>query len=180
MRSYFGGGVVVPPEFFLLFLPPLWPFLPDLVFAVLAVAAFFPGGSGCGFNELLSPPVCAMTRPAPRSNVITNVEIFFIRFSVSDFYQDLVEGSSRKAAISLPGILCVVLTPAARDSFLRRQPDALTSLKSGLIDQAGSHFFSNKKRRPFPGRLSLNFICSYFGGGVVVPPEFFLDFFPPL
>src|SRR5215831_6917575 len=79
-RGYFGGGVVVE-EPFLLFLPPLWPFFPDLVFVVPAVVAFFPGGSGCGFNELLSPPVCAMTRPAPRSSVITNVEIFFIRFS---------------------------------------------------------------------------------------------------
>src|SRR6476661_2044123 len=77
LQIYFGGGVVLGLFFLLAFLPPfLWPFLPDLVVVVLAVVAFFPGGSGCGFNELLSLPVCAMTRPAPRSNVITNVEIF--------------------------------------------------------------------------------------------------------
>jgi hypothetical protein len=51
----------------------------------------------------LSPPVCAMTSPAPRSNVITNVEIFFIQFSVSDFYCG-----------SWP-----MLTPDPGDSFLR-------------------------------------------------------------
>ncbi len=39
--TYFGGGVVLP-EFFLLFLPPLWPFFPDLLFVVLAVVAFLP------------------------------------------------------------------------------------------------------------------------------------------
>jgi hypothetical protein len=50
----------------------------------------------------LSPPVCAMTRPAPRSNVITNVEIFFIRFSDQIFIKDLIAGPSRKACIGLP------------------------------------------------------------------------------
>lgn len=76
--------MVLPPEFFLLFFPPLWPFFPDLLFVVLAVVAFFPGGVGCGFVAPLSPPVCARARLAPRSNVIINVETFFIRFSVSD------------------------------------------------------------------------------------------------
>lgn len=67
--------------FLVAFLPPLWPLVADLVFVVLAVVAFFPGGSGCGFNELLSPPVfCARARLAPRNNVITNVNIFFIQF----------------------------------------------------------------------------------------------------
>lgn len=76
--------MVVLDELFFPFFPPLWLFFVLLV--VLVVVVFLPGGSGCGFNELLSPPVCAMTSPAPRSNVITNVEIFFIQFSVSDFY----------------------------------------------------------------------------------------------
>jgi hypothetical protein len=34
----------------------------------------------------LSPPVCARERLAPRNNVITNVNIFFIQFSESNFY----------------------------------------------------------------------------------------------
>lgn len=72
-----------PEEFFLLFLPPLWPLVADLVFVVLAVCVLdFPGGSGCGFNELLSPPVCARDRLAPRTNVMINVNVFFIPFSV--------------------------------------------------------------------------------------------------
>ena len=79
--------VLLLPWPFLVFLPPLWPFFPDLVVVVLDVAAFFPGGCGCGFDEPLSPPVCAMTRPAPRNNVITNVEIFFIRFSDQNFFR---------------------------------------------------------------------------------------------
>jgi hypothetical protein len=79
---------VLPPELFFPFFPPLWLFvdldLADVV--VLCPLAFLPGGTGFGFEELLSPPVCAKERPAPRSKVITKVEIFFIRFSVSDFY----------------------------------------------------------------------------------------------
>ena len=78
--TYFGGGVVLP-EFFLLFLPPLWPFFPDLLFVVLAVVAFLPGGVGCGFVAPLSPPVCARARVAPRNRVTTHVDSFFIRFS---------------------------------------------------------------------------------------------------
>jgi hypothetical protein len=70
--------VVVLDELFFPFFPPLWLFFVLLV--VLVVVVFLPGGSGCGFNELLSPPVCAMTSPAPRSNLITNVETFFIQF----------------------------------------------------------------------------------------------------
>ena len=76
----------MPPDFFVAFFPLLWPFLPDLFFVVLAVCVLvFPGGSGCGFNELLSPLVCARERLAPSNNVITNVNIFFIQFSVSNF-----------------------------------------------------------------------------------------------
>jgi hypothetical protein len=80
--SYFGGGVVLPPLFFLLFFPPLWAFLAVVLAGgvVLCEVAFLPGGSGCGFNELLSPPVCAKAKPAPRTKVITNVETFFIQF----------------------------------------------------------------------------------------------------
>jgi hypothetical protein len=77
-----GAGVVVLDELFFPFFPPLWLFFVLLLVLVVVavVAVFLPGGSGCGFNELLSPPVCAMTSPAPRSNVITNVETFFIQF----------------------------------------------------------------------------------------------------
>jgi len=136
---------VVEVELFLLFLPPLWPFFPDLVFVVvLAVVAFLPGGSGCGFNELLSPPVCAMTRPAPRSNVITNVEIFFIRFSDQIFFR-IFCGALPESRHRLAGTFCSLLTRAARDSFQRRRRMLPTSLKSGLIGPPGSHFFCNKK-----------------------------------
>jgi len=123
--------VVLDP--FLLFLPPLCPFFADLVLVVLAVVAFLPGGSGCGFNELLSPPVCAMTRPAPRRNVITNVEIFFIRFSDQIFYQDLIAGSLPENLHRLAGTFCRLLTRAARDSCLRCRPDAASPLKTGFI-----------------------------------------------
>jgi hypothetical protein len=34
----------------------------------------------------LSPPVCARERLAPSSNVMTNVNIFFIPFSVSKIF----------------------------------------------------------------------------------------------
>ena len=174
---YFGGGVVVVPEDFLLFLPPLWPFLPDLVFVgVLAVAAFLPGGVGCGFVAPLSPPVCAMTRPAPRSNVITNVEIFFIRFS-DQIFSGSYCGSLPESRHWLAGTFCHLLTRVARDSFF------VAAGCSYLIEKAphrllGLNCFSNKKRRPFPGRLWNPFL-SYFGGGVV-DEEPFLDFLPPL
>ena len=92
---------MVLDELFFPFFAPLWLFL-VLVF-VAVVVVFLPGGSGCGFNELLSPPVCAMTRPAPRSNVITNVETFFIQFLGIRF---------------LLQALCL-LTPDPGDSFLR-------------------------------------------------------------
>lgn len=72
---------MVLPEFFLLFLPPLWPFFPDLLFVVLAVVAFLPGGVGCGFVAPLSPPVCARARVVPRNRVTTHVDSFFIQFS---------------------------------------------------------------------------------------------------
>jgi len=122
--------VVLDP--FLLFLPPLCPFFPDLVLVVLAVVAFFPGGSGCGFDELLSPPVCAMTRPAPRSNVITNVEIFFIRFSDQKLFRILLQVPPGNR-YRLAGTYCSLLTRATRDSFQRLRRDAPTLLKSGLI-----------------------------------------------
>ena len=121
-------------ELFLLFFPPLWLFLVlVVVFVVLVVDAFFPGGSGCGFNELLSPPVCAMMRPAPRRNVITNVEIFFIRFSDQIFYQDLIAGPLPESLHRLAGTFCRLLTRAAGDSCLRCRPDAASSLKRGFI-----------------------------------------------
>jgi len=73
---------VVVEELFLLFFPPLWLFLVLVVLAVVAVlVVFLPGGSGCGFNAPLSPPVCARDRIAPRNSVIANVNSFFIRFS---------------------------------------------------------------------------------------------------
>jgi hypothetical protein len=133
----------------------------------------------------LSPPVCAMTRPAPRNNVITNVEIFFIRFSDQIFIKILLRvppGNLHRLA----GTFCRLLTRAAGDSCLRRWPDAASSLKTGFIGHlksglmaAGFTFLFQQKRRPCPGRLSDSF-RSYFGGGVVVPPEFFLLFLPPL
>jgi len=105
---------VVDVELFLLFLPPLWPFFPDLVFVVvLAVVAFFPGGSGCGFNELLSPPVCAITSPAPRSKVITNVEIFFIRFSDQIFIKILLRVPPGKPISACRNLLLSVNTGRA-------------------------------------------------------------------
>src|SRR5579864_371001 len=69
-RSYFGGGVVVPPEFFLDFFPPLWPFLPDLV------VVFLPPSAGLSVD----PPVAwANDRVAPSSRVNAMVSSFFIQ-----------------------------------------------------------------------------------------------------
>jgi hypothetical protein len=151
---YLGGGVVVV-ELFLLFFPPLWLFLVLVVLdVVVAVVAFLPGGSGCGFNELLSPPVCAMTRPAPRSSVITNVEIFFMRFSDSDFYQDLIAGPIPENLHRLAGTFCRLLTRAARDSFFRCRLDAASSLKSGLMAAGFTLLFQQEKAActaAFPG-----------------------------
>ena len=69
-RTYFGGGVVVPPEFFLDFFPPLWAFLPDLVEVV-----FLPPSAGLSVDP---PPACAKDRLAPNSSVNAIVSSFFI------------------------------------------------------------------------------------------------------
>ncbi|HEV8491797.1 MAG TPA: hypothetical protein VGR76_05975, partial [Candidatus Angelobacter sp.] len=125
---YLGGGVVVV-ELFLLFFPPLWLFLVLVVLdVVVAVVAFLPGGSGCGFNELLSPPVCAMTSPAPRSNVITNVETFFIQLLRIRF---------------LLRALCL-LTPSTTDSFRRSKQIVPWVLKAAGCN--GSEMVSKKKK----------------------------------
>jgi hypothetical protein len=93
-QVYFGGGVVSPDlvvvaaaELFFSFFPLLGPLALVLAGGVVlcAVALLLPGGRGCGFNELLPSPVCARARLAPRTNVITNVNTFFIQFSVSGF-----------------------------------------------------------------------------------------------
>src|SRR5690349_6652898 len=69
--SYFGAGVVVPPEFFLDFLPPLWAFFPDLVEVV-----FLPPSAGLSVD----PPVAwANDRVAPSSRVNAMVSSFFIQ-----------------------------------------------------------------------------------------------------
>lgn len=73
-RSYFGGGVVVPPEFFLDFLPPLWLFLVLLV-------AFFPEAVDGAAVLSVEPPVAwAKDRLAPSSRVKAIVSSFFIQF----------------------------------------------------------------------------------------------------
>jgi hypothetical protein len=71
---YFGGGVVAPPEDFLLFLPPLWVwlFLPLLV--VVVVVPLSPAGLS------VDPAVaCANDRLAPSNSVNAMVSSFFIR-----------------------------------------------------------------------------------------------------
>jgi hypothetical protein len=73
-KAYFGAGVVVLPEDFLLFLPPLWAFFP----AVFVLAG--------GVVVLLSPaplsveppPACANDKLAPSSSVNAIVSSFFI------------------------------------------------------------------------------------------------------
>ena len=72
-KAYFGAGVVVLPEDFLLFLPPLWAFLP----AVFVLAG--------GVVVLLSPAplsveplACANDKLAPSSSVNAIVSSFFI------------------------------------------------------------------------------------------------------
>jgi hypothetical protein len=71
IHPYFGAGVVVLPEFFLDFLPPLWAFLPDLVEVV-----FLPPSAGLSVD----PPVAwANDRVAPSSSVNAIVSSFFIQ-----------------------------------------------------------------------------------------------------
>src|SRR5258708_14512495 len=74
--NYFGAGVVVPPELFLLFLPP---FLPcDFVLvAFLPLAGLVTGA----LSPEVPPPVCANDRLAPSNIANTNVASFFIPFS---------------------------------------------------------------------------------------------------
>jgi len=76
-QSYFGGGVAgLLPEFFLLFLPPLWPFLPDLVFSVLVV--FSPVA---GLSVEVFPPLVAWAKERLAPNIKANaiVSSFFIQ-----------------------------------------------------------------------------------------------------
>jgi hypothetical protein len=70
LRSYFGVGVVVPPELFLPFLPPLWALL-VLVAPFLAAAA----GVGLGFAA------CANAKLPVNNIANTTVASFFIPFS---------------------------------------------------------------------------------------------------
>src|SRR5579864_4032668 len=70
-RAYFGGGVVVPPELFLLFLPPLWPFLVFVAFLPLAVLG--------ALVSVLPPVACPNARVAPSNMVITSVNSLFMR-----------------------------------------------------------------------------------------------------
>ena len=76
-RSYFGGGVVLV-LLFLLFFPPLWPFLVLVAFLPLvaeAVVAFLPGAV---LSPLEPVPVCAIARALPSNMVNTNVNSFFM------------------------------------------------------------------------------------------------------
>jgi hypothetical protein len=73
-ESYFGGGVVVPPEDFLLFLPPLWVWLFLPLFVVVVVVPLSPAGLS------VDPAVaCANDRLAPSNSVNAMVSSFFIR-----------------------------------------------------------------------------------------------------
>jgi hypothetical protein len=74
-ESYFGAGVVVPLEDFLLFLPPLWlwPFFPALfVLAGGVVVLLSPAPLSA------EPPACANDKLAPSSSVNAIVSSFFI------------------------------------------------------------------------------------------------------
>jgi hypothetical protein len=84
-KAYFGAGVVVLPELFLDFLPPLW----LVLFLVLLV---FAGGVVLLSPAPLSvdpPPACANDRLAPSSSVNAIVSSFFISLlqSPSEGYQ---------------------------------------------------------------------------------------------
>jgi hypothetical protein len=81
---YFGGGVVVLPELFLPFFPPLWPFLPLLVLVVLGVLVSVLPVAG-----LSVPVACAKDSVAPSNMANAMVSSFFIQspsmfFSVSN------------------------------------------------------------------------------------------------
>jgi hypothetical protein len=74
-RRYFGGGVVVLPEFFLDFLPPLW-----LLVLVLLVA-FLPEAVDVVAVLSVEPPVAwAKDKLAPSSRANAIVSSFFIQF----------------------------------------------------------------------------------------------------
>jgi hypothetical protein len=74
-HRYFGGGVVVPLEPFLLFFPPLW-----LLVLVLLVA-FLPEVVGVVAVLSVEPPVAwAKDKLAPSSRVNAIVSSFFIQF----------------------------------------------------------------------------------------------------
>src|SRR5215472_6847305 len=84
--SYFGGGVVVVLLPFLLFLPPLWPFLPPLVLVLdldsrLDVApGFLPVVSLPVLDEsVLPPPAWANPRLTASNMVNTTVKSFFMQ-----------------------------------------------------------------------------------------------------
>lgn len=61
--------MVVLPELFLLFLPPLWPFLVLVVFLPLVGAAL----------SVLPPVACPKDRVAPSNIVITTVNSLFMQ-----------------------------------------------------------------------------------------------------
>jgi hypothetical protein len=89
-RTYFGGGVVVPLEFFFDFLPPLWAVL------LVLVEAFFPDAVDVVAGLSVEPPVAwAKDRPAPSSSVNAIVSSFFIQ-SPSEGYQVLESFNSVK------------------------------------------------------------------------------------
>jgi hypothetical protein len=73
--NYFGGGVVVPPELFLPFLPPLW--------ALLVLLAFLPVVLGVVSVVLVGEPVVAWANARlPASNIVnTTVNSFFMQIS---------------------------------------------------------------------------------------------------
>ena len=60
------------PEFFLLFLPPLWPFFPLFV----ELEAFLP--AGLSVDVVVPPPVWATERVAPSNRANAMVSSFFI------------------------------------------------------------------------------------------------------
>src|SRR5260370_38791386 len=95
---YFGGGVVVPLQLFLLFLPPFLPcvFVLVLPFLPVSVVAIFP------ISVVLVVPLvaCANDKLAPSNRANTNVASFFML--------PPLKGSS----------VLIILTRSGRDSFL--------------------------------------------------------------